>query len=135
MVQRLSLLHNFIHQSLNSGSAQVQILLTACPKFVIRKSLTMILAGNKAKRLSSVNHTKKQFITIIITIIIIFFEVVNLSQKKFISTSMVIECPELLMSRLVQGIFTNENVKNILCCTILVANRFIDGPTLFRPSY
>ena len=29
----LSLLHNFIQQSLNSGSAQVQILLAACRRF------------------------------------------------------------------------------------------------------
>ena len=28
-----SLLHNFIQQSLNSGSAQVQILLVACRRF------------------------------------------------------------------------------------------------------
>ena len=34
--------------------------------------LTMVPAGNKAKRLSPVNHTKKQFIIIIIIIIIIF---------------------------------------------------------------
>ena len=35
MVQWLSLLHNFIQQSLNSGSAQVQILLVVCRRFVM----------------------------------------------------------------------------------------------------
>ena len=33
----LSLLHNFIQQSLNSGSAQVQILLAACRRFAMVK--------------------------------------------------------------------------------------------------
>ena len=33
MVEGLSLLHNFIQQSLNSGSVQVQILLAACQRF------------------------------------------------------------------------------------------------------
>ena len=32
---RLSLLHNFIHLSLNSGSAQVQTLLAACRRFAM----------------------------------------------------------------------------------------------------
>ena len=32
---QLSLLHKFIQQSLNSGSAQVQILLAACPRLVM----------------------------------------------------------------------------------------------------
>ena len=31
----MSPLHNFIHQSLNSGSAQVQILYAACRRFEI----------------------------------------------------------------------------------------------------
>ena len=35
VVQWLSLLHNFIQLSLNSGSAQVQILLAACWRFVM----------------------------------------------------------------------------------------------------
>ena len=35
LVQWLSLLHNFIQQSLNSGSAQVQILLPACWRYAI----------------------------------------------------------------------------------------------------
>ena len=35
MVWWLSLLHNFIQLSLNSGSAQVQTLLTACQRFVM----------------------------------------------------------------------------------------------------
>ena len=57
----LSLLHNFIQVSLNSGSVQAQNLLAVCPRFaMIRisdKSLTYFPAGNKAKRLWSVNHT------------------------------------------------------------------------------
>ena len=52
----LSLLHNFIHQSLNTDFLQVQILLTACRRLAM---VRMIPAGNKAKRLSSVNHTTK----------------------------------------------------------------------------
>ena len=44
---------------MNSGSAQAQILLTACRRFAMVASLTMVPAGNKAKRLSSVNHTTK----------------------------------------------------------------------------
>ena len=35
VVQWLSLLHNFIQQNLNSGSAQIQILLAACRRFEI----------------------------------------------------------------------------------------------------
>ena len=35
VVSWLSPLHNFIQQSLNSGSAQVQILLTTCRRFVM----------------------------------------------------------------------------------------------------
>ena len=35
MVYWLSLLHNFIQQSLNSGSAQVQILLVVCQRFAV----------------------------------------------------------------------------------------------------
>ena len=35
VVQWLSLLHNFIQQSLNSGSAQAQILLAACRRFAM----------------------------------------------------------------------------------------------------
>ena len=45
VVQWLSLLHNFIQQSLNSGSAQVQILLVAC------RRVSIVPAWNKAKRL------------------------------------------------------------------------------------
>ena len=59
MGQWLSLLHNFIQQSLNSGSAQVQILLAACWKSWWWGSLTMVLAGNKVKCLSSVIRTTK----------------------------------------------------------------------------
>ena len=35
MVQWLSLLHNFIQQSLTSGSVEVQILVTVCQRFVM----------------------------------------------------------------------------------------------------
>ena len=45
----LSVLHNFTQISLNSGSAQVQTLLATCR--------TLVPAENKAKSLSSVNHT------------------------------------------------------------------------------
>ena len=55
----ISLLHSFIQQSLNSGFAQVQILLMACRRFEMVRSLTMVPAGNKVKRFSSVNHTTK----------------------------------------------------------------------------
>ena len=55
MVQWLSLLHNFVQQSLNSGYAQVQNLLTACQ----RNNGPMVQAGNKAKRFSFVNHATK----------------------------------------------------------------------------
>ena len=56
----LSLLHNFIHLSLNSGSAQVQILLAACRRFVMMKISGNGPAGNEAnKPLSSVNHATK----------------------------------------------------------------------------
>ena len=48
----LSLLHNFIQLSLNSGSAQVQILLARrVGDSGWRGSVAMILAGDKAKRL------------------------------------------------------------------------------------
>ena len=45
-------------QSLNSDSAQVQILLAACHRFAM-VSLTMVPAGNNVKRLSSANYTTK----------------------------------------------------------------------------
>ena len=52
VVQWLSLLHNFIQVNLNSGYVQVQSLLTACRRFAMVR-----ISDNKAKRLSSVNHT------------------------------------------------------------------------------
>ena len=56
----LSLLHNFIQLSLNSGSAQVQILLAACRRFaMVRISDNGLGWKKKAKRLSSVNLTTK----------------------------------------------------------------------------
>ena len=55
----LSLLHNFIHRSLNSGFAQVQVCLRRVGDLRWWGSLTMVLAGNKAKRLSSFNHTTR----------------------------------------------------------------------------
>ena len=51
--------YNFIQLSLNSGSVQVHTLLAACRRFAMVGSLTMVPAGNKAKRLSSVNHPTK----------------------------------------------------------------------------
>ena len=54
VVQWLSLLQNFIQLRLNSGSVQFQILLA-----VSQESLTLVSARNKAKRLSSPNHTTK----------------------------------------------------------------------------
>ena len=45
--------------SLNWGSAQVQILLAACWRFEMVRISDMVPAGNKAKRLSSINHTTK----------------------------------------------------------------------------
>ena len=51
--------HNLIQLSLNSDSAQVQILLAAVGDSRRRGSLTMVPAGNRAKRLSSVSYTTK----------------------------------------------------------------------------
>ena len=48
--------HGFIQLRLNSDSAQVQTLLAACPRFAM---VRISDNGNKAKRLSSVNHTTK----------------------------------------------------------------------------
>ena len=59
VVSWLSLLHNFIQLSLNSGFAQVQTYLQHVGDLRWWESLTLVLAGNKAKRLSSVNHTTK----------------------------------------------------------------------------
>ena len=55
----LSLLHNFIQLSLNSGFAQVQTRSRRVGDSRWWWSLTMAPAGNKAKRLSSANHTTK----------------------------------------------------------------------------
>ena len=55
----LSLLHNFIQLSLNSGSAQVQTLLAACRRFAMVRISDNGAAGNKAKHLLSINHTTK----------------------------------------------------------------------------
>ena len=55
----LSPLYNFIQLGLNSGSAQVQTLLAACQRFTMVRISDMVPVGNKAKRLSSVNHTIK----------------------------------------------------------------------------
>ena len=52
----LPLLYNSIKHSLDSGSAQVQILLRDSRWW---ESLKMVPTGNKAKRLLSVNHTAK----------------------------------------------------------------------------
>ena len=51
-------MHNFIQQSLNSGSAQFQILLAACRRFAMVR-VSMAPGGNEAKRHPSVNHTTK----------------------------------------------------------------------------
>ena len=37
VVKWLSLLHNFIHQSLNAGSAQAQNLLAVCQRFTMKR--------------------------------------------------------------------------------------------------
>ena len=48
------------------GSAQVQTSSWRVRDSRWRGSLTMVLAGNKAKRLFSVNHTTKKFIIIVV---------------------------------------------------------------------
>ena len=53
-------MHNFIEQSLNSGSVQVQISVLGLPEVCDSK--------NKISHLSSVNHSAKQFIVNIIII-------------------------------------------------------------------
>ena len=58
MVQSLSPLHNFIQLSLNSGSAQVQILWRIKDSRWLG-SLAMVLAGNNTKHISTVNYTTK----------------------------------------------------------------------------
>ena len=65
VVQRLSLLHNFIQQSLNSGSAQARILLEACRRLaMVRISEIRLYAFRRSA------IPQKQFIIIIIIIII-----------------------------------------------------------------
>ena len=59
VVQWLSLLHNFIQLSLNSGSAQVQTLLAACWRFAMVRISDNGPDWNKSIRPSSVNHTTK----------------------------------------------------------------------------
>ena len=59
VVQWLSLLHNFIQQSLNSGSAQVQTLLAVFWTFTMVRISASGPVGNKTKRLSLVNCTTK----------------------------------------------------------------------------
>ena len=70
VVQRLSLLRNFIHQSLNSGSVQVQIMLAACQRFAMVRTSQLETILNAFHR-SII--PQKQFIIIIIIIIIITF--------------------------------------------------------------
>ena len=55
----LSLLHNFIHLNLSSGSAQVQSCSRCARDSWWWGSLTMVPTENKTKRLLSVNHTAK----------------------------------------------------------------------------
>ena len=59
VVYRLLLLYNFIYQNLDSGSAQVQILLEACQRFAMVRIFDNGLTGNKEKYLSLANHTTK----------------------------------------------------------------------------
>ena len=59
VVQLLSLLHSFIHQSLNSGSAQVQILLTAYQRFVMMRISDNSPSWKKATDNFSFNHSTK----------------------------------------------------------------------------
>ena len=51
--------HNFIHQSLNSDSAQVQILLAACRKLAMGRVCNNSPGWNKAQRLLLINHPAK----------------------------------------------------------------------------
>ena len=70
LLQWLSLLHNFIQLSLNSGSLQVQILLTMCWRFAMVR-----ISDNWEIRLNTFCKStipQKQFIIIII--IIVFYE-------------------------------------------------------------
>ena len=59
VVYRLSLLYNFIYQNLDSGSAEVQLLLEACQRFAMVRIFDNGLTGNKDKYLSLANHTTK----------------------------------------------------------------------------
>ena len=52
----VSILHNFIQQSLNSDSAQVQVLFAACERLEMVRISGNGPSQNKAKRYSSVNH-------------------------------------------------------------------------------
>ena len=55
----IRLIHNFIRLSLNSGSAQVQILLAACRRFTMARISDNGPGWKKAKRLSSERRTTK----------------------------------------------------------------------------
>ena len=73
IIRLLSLLYNLIQQSLNSGSMQVQILLTVVGDLRWWGSLTMVQARNKAKHLNTFCWStipQEQFIIIIIIIIL-----------------------------------------------------------------
>ena len=79
----LSLLHNFIQLSLNPGSVQVQILLAVCRRFAMVRISANVQDGNKAKRFSSVNHTRKTIhhhlhhqksvLTLLINILLLYY--------------------------------------------------------------
>ena len=84
----LSLLHNFIQQSLYPGSAQVQILLVACRRLRCWESLTVVLAGNNPLTLNAFHRStipQKQFIIIIIITIIIFIIIITIKGEYFLS--------------------------------------------------
>ena len=84
--------------SLNTVSAQVQILLTACQRFaMMRISLTIVPAGNIAKCLFSVNSTIPQKQFIIIIIIIISY---GISTESFLKSHFLVKPWKYMVSRL-----------------------------------
>ena len=67
VVQWLSLLHNFIQQSLNSGSPQIQILLVACQRFEMVRIYDNAWLEIRLNALCQSTIPHKQFIIIFIT--------------------------------------------------------------------
>ena len=97
MVQWLSLLHNFIQKSLNSGSAQVQILLAECRRYVmvrISDCGSLVEIRLNAFHWSTIPQKQLIIITIIIIIIINHLLIENY-YVKFHSTKSFIEEPNI----------------------------------------